>query len=562
MKKFISILTLAVLMIACTDKFEQMNKHSYRVSNKSLEQDFNILGSAFSSVLNNVMGHQVEEDLSFDNWVRHMGTQTNFTSNINNTTYYVRWNSFWSRTYNSLMSPAHNTKKLAIEMNLPVFTSWFELMQVVGVAGLTVYHGPVIYTNYGVPGTSIMYDQEPDLYAAFFKKLDEIHNVFSDNDDNKTIAKFDATYGGDLKKWLKFINTFRLRLAMRIVKADPILAKTQGEKAIKDEYGLILTNADNFMISLYGSQFPVSQIAYDWQDTKMGAGLEEYLLGYNDPRVEKYFEPVGPGVTEANKGTGLTRAELIADHPTKPYKGIAGGATVLAKDDRIDFSMPSLSFRTMTDRPYLTASEVNFILSEAKLRGWDVPKSAREYYEDGVKQSFAFWGAGGADSYLEDFTSTPIDYVDPWDIKILTDKDGKTSQPYKDTPNSYTTRSTMTIKWDDGDTDERKLERIMTQKWIAAFQNAKEMWADHRRTGYPMLSFAKKNDSEAVYGIIRDTDPFPFPLRWPFVQAEWDNNEAGVKDAIQKAGWPAVDGKDTKDQITWRLWIHPDKPNF
>lgn len=45
----------------------------------------------------------------------------------------------------------------------------------------------------------------------------------------------------------------------------------------------------------------------------------------------------------------------------------------------------------------------------------------------------------------------------------------------------------ITPKWNDADTDEKKLQRIITQKYLALYPNAVEAWTEYRRTGYPYL---------------------------------------------------------------------------
>ena len=45
----------------------------------------------------------------------------------------------------------------------------------------------------------------------------------------------------------------------------------------------------------------------------------------------------------------------------------------------------------------------------------------------------------------------------------------------------------MDVKWNEADTDELKLEKIITQKYIANFPMSGEAWTTFRRTGYPRL---------------------------------------------------------------------------
>ncbi|MDR2887592.1 MAG: SusD/RagB family nutrient-binding outer membrane lipoprotein, partial [Bacteroidales bacterium] len=328
----------------------------------------------------------------------------------------------------------------------------------------------------------------------------------------------------------------------RISKVDPDLAKQEGEKAMNDPVGFILTNEDNFNHSLHGSVMPLWQICQSWNDTRMGAGMEEVLLGYNDPRLEKWFQRV-PASVKIKKGevdVEVKLDSLWADHPDKPYKGIASGSYIAAKDDRLNYSKVSTFFQTVNERKLLQAAEVNFALAEAKLRGWtgaNATKTVGEYYEDGVRASMAEWNVTGAkaDAYIADDTSLPINYVDPVDSQ-----------------NSYETRQKLTIKWDDAAEPEVKLERIMTQKWIASFTNANEIWSDHRRTGYPKLHYVPKNDSNELWGTIGRED---FIKRMPFVLAERQNNAAGLVEATKKLG-------PGGDKISTRLWIHPEGPNF
>ncbi|NLO02266.1 MAG: SusD/RagB family nutrient-binding outer membrane lipoprotein [Bacteroidales bacterium] len=534
MKKIISIIIFVGLISACTDRFETVNKNPYTISNESLLQDKNF-GVRFATLAQGLTTSQMGEDLATDTFVRHVGTPADFIGNRNNTTYYIidLWNdNMWDRVYDNVMSPGNVIKAAAIAGNMPLYAAWVDLYQVSALSRLTVYHGPLIYSDYGKEDKpSYNYDSEEELYDQFFAKLDDIYEVFSEYAEagNKELEKFDATYSGDLDKWLKYINSLRLRLAMRLVKVDPTLARYQGELAIADEAGLILTTADNFQTFLYGGRHPIQTMNHNWNDSRMSAAHEEFLIGYNDPRLYRWYEPV----------TG--DASLYADHPEFPYKGITSGSYITAKDQRIPFSKTSAYFSQTGNggkyRRFLTAGEVNFILAEAALRGWTTPgdKSAKEWYENGVRESFKEWEVEGVEEYLSDDTSLPLrTHVDPVDSR-----------------NNYDSRSSITIKWDEAVSDEENLERIMTQKWLDAFLNANEIWSDHRRTGYPKLHYTPKNDSNEDWGIIGQED---FLKRMPFVFNERMNNSEGVAGAVAKLGGP--------DKISTRLWIHPEGPNF
>jgi len=519
MKKLFIVLLFLGVLASCTKNFVTENEDTTQISDEMLTQDNNLVGSPFSGLLFNINGHQIEEDLCQDSWMGYLNTPTNFAGNVNNTTYYIRWNDYWNRIYNNVMSPSKKVIANAKKYNLPRFTPWAKLIRILAVSKLTAIHGPVIYSNYGKTDNNIMYDKESDLYNLFFAQLDTIQTDFAANKTYKGFAKFDPSYGGDIASWMKVVNSLRLRLAMRISKVAPAIAKTQGEKAMSDAAGLISANSENLNISLLGNKMYMAVICFEWDDTRMGAVMESFLLGLKDARVGKYFQ--APSSSDP----------LVASFP---YKGIRNGAYLNAKSDRVSYSKVSNDFQTVQTRRSITAAEVSFLKAEAALRGWTGAGDAKTNYENGVRLSFADWGAGGVDAYLADATSKPISYVDP-----------------KEAKNNFTPLSTVTVAWNEGDNNELKLEKIITQKWINNFTNALESWCDFRRTGYPKIPHVAKNDSSPDWGVIPADE---WIKRMPFITSERTGNAPGVADATTKLGGP--------DLISTRLWWDTGKANF
>jgi len=527
MKKIFLAIILTLGFLACTDNFEEANRNHFLISDKELEQDYNLLGSPFQGMLYNLFGDQIEEDLSQDSWVRHVGTPTPFVGGVNNTTYVITWNSgnrYWNRFYNNVMSPGAQVIKMADEGGYDVFSAWAKLIQAYGASKLTTLFGPIIYSKYGVSGESNIYDSEPDLYNNLFATLDEVQSVFAANPDYTGLSKFDASYNGDIHMWMKLVNSLRLRLAIRLSEVAPDLAKTQGEKAMSDPAGLISSNSEEFHVSLYGNKLRLAVICFEWGDTRMGAGMESFMVGLKDDRINKIFAPA-------------TDNTLYPEHPDWPFKGVPSGAYLDNKDQRLPYSTVNESWKSKTFRRLFSYAEVCFDKAEAALRGWAGAGDAKENYENGVRASFAYWGAGSVDAYLADDTSTPIDYVDP-----------------KDAINNFTSRSTVTVAWNEADSNEKKLEKIITQKWLNDFNNANEPWVDHRRTGYPRLPYNSKNDSNSDWGVIPAKE-FLKRVRFPLDQR--NNNAEGVDGATSALGGP--------DLISTRLWwdisSDPEGPN-
>ena len=215
-----------------------------------------------------------------------------------------------------------------------------------------------------------------------------------------------------------------------------------------------------------------------------------------------------------------------------------------------------------------------FLCTEAAVRVCGATKGgkiAEEWYEIGVRTSFAEWAQkkpaitdAVIDAYLNDDTSTPLD----WNI------DNRDAQARNDYQSRY---STITKKWNDADSPELKLEKIMMQKWIAMRHQGPESWTDFRRTGYPKFTYIKNNASHQTpgYGVIPNEQ---HQARRNFVLAEYNNNPEGVKIAAQKlndaangqlipgASLPSGDSRNPMDNIVTPLWIHSpwrdkDTPN-
>jgi len=524
MKKILYIFIATLFFTACTDGWEEMNESPYQLTEEDLSIDYNNIGSFYSSMFYKLFGHQTHENLLSEEYCMHLATPTAFNGDINNTTYFLTyWGSFWSQLYNGIMSPAEQVKLIAKEAgDYPVFIEWANLVKVMAMSKLTTYYGPIIYSEYGGTGD---YDSEEDLYGYFFDDLDGIQAVFEANEDYSGLKSFDKIYGGDIVQWEKFVNSLRLRLAIRISNVAPALAKTEGEKAISHSAGLISSADDDCYIYLNGNEIYTTIISNDWGDTRMSAAMESFLVGYKDPRVSKFFDET------------TYEAELYPNHTDIPYKGCLNGGYKVAKTDHTPCSAVSTSLESWTSRPFLTSSEVYFDLAEAALRGWSGTGDAKDNYEKAVTASFTQWGAAGVDAYLADNTNAPIDFVDYFYDGI--------------TYNDFEATTDITVAWDESASNEVKLEKIITQKWIASYTNPNEPWADFRRTGYPKLPHIYNNQSTSTYGIIAD-DEWIRRLAYPLSQRNY--NADGVAQAVS-----TMKGDDL---ISTRLWFDTGEPNF
>lgn len=134
------------------------------------------------------------------------------------------------------------------------------------------------------------------------------------------------------------------------------------------------------------------------------------------------------------------------------------------------------------------------------------------------------------EEYL-DSESKPIDYKDVFDATC-----------------NMKAASSITPKWNDTVGNEEKLERIITQKWLAMYPEGGEAWAEQRRTGYPKLFKVLHNESQ---GTI-DTDIMIRRLPYP-------SNLATDQPQLYQQLTSALGGADNGGT---RLWWDTGKNNF
>ena len=526
--RFVPAAALAcVLATGCTKRFESINTDPYGLSENDLKGDFALYGAPFSQMQLSVhlfapeWQYQLMQNLNADIFSGYMMTPTPFANNVNNSSYAMMdgWNNnIWTLAYDNVMSPAQAVVDRAKKDGYPNFEAWAMVLKVLSLHRVSDVFGPVVYTNFGKINSdgSVTYDSQQEAYNSFFKDLDDAQAKLKpyalSADSAKKFKNFDLSYGGDYTKWMKLINSLRLRLAIRIVKADAAKAKTEGEKAMANEFGLIETNEDDFIINSKTLNNPISVISNNWGDIKMGAPMESYLKGYSDPRLSKYYSPATDPAVAGQ------------------YKGIRNGIDL--PNDQLYRKLSSVA-SLGTKMPMLTSSEVWFLKAEAKLRGWAVPGAAtvQAAYEKGIQRSLGQWGVEGQFDAYKNSTGQAAAYTDPFNA---------TNSIAAGSP----LLSTVTPKWNDGGSNEEKLEQIITQKWIALFPESMEAWSEFRRTGYPKLFPVVVNNSGGIVPAGQ------FIKRINFVISEKETNQKGYQGAVQKLGGT--------DNINTRLWW--DKP--
>lgn len=228
------------------------------------------------------------------------------------------------------------------------------------------------------------------------------------------------------------------------------------------------------------------------------------MQGYDDPRLGALFTSDSYG--------------YFMPLPPTNNNALSSAAKTGASKPKVDAASPLF---------WLRASEVSFLKAEAalyKLTGGN-PK---DLYEEGVTKSFEENGANGVAAYLQ------TDDL-PYDIN-------RSVLPYNREYSCKLSTGNVSPKWNDADSDEVKLQKIITQKYLALYPNAVEAWTEYRRTGYPYLL---KPAYDKAYVSIGGEEDAITPERFRFAPAEYGTNP-------NMSEVPALLGGE--DQGATKLW--------
>jgi len=525
---FFAIMLLA-LFSACTKKFDEYNTNPNGLTGADLSKDNLGAGSFIPAMQVNVIytkvqddwKYQVQQNLTADNYSGYFATPGGF-GGPNTTTYDFTQKTWglWAFQigYTGIMASWKEIQTRAA--NAPQILAVSNILKVEGMHRITDTYGPTPYTKFGVNAFSTPYDDQKTIYTSFFKELDDAIKTLSDyvtkNPSDNSLSRFDLVYNGNYKQWIRFANSLKLRLAIRIAYVDGVTAKIKAEEAMNNSYGVLSSQADNALV-IGGKGVATTNglwVAQGYDDCRMNASIESILKGFNDNRLTKFFDVslVAPG----------------------DYKGIRNGITITGDkpDGYVKSSRATLTKTTPVQ--YMCAAEVAFLRAEGALRGWDMKGTAQSLYEQGIRLSFEQYGASGVDAYVSNNTGTQAPYTDP------------INNVKNNVPAGDPLLSTTTVKWDEAASKQIKLEKIITQKWIAIFPDGQEAWSEFRRTGYPRIFPVITNNSS---GLI---DTKIQIRRLPFSPDEYKTNNAEVQKAIPLLGGGADNGGT-------RLWW--DIPN-
>lgn len=504
-------LSLLLLNASCMDELDNTNQHE--ATEGMMTHDNLKTGAFFTQMQRNVVvfkdgsnldsDYQIGQGMSGDIFAGYIAPTLDRDNGRHNGSYafVTGWlNMMFKTGFTNVMPAWQSIVEIADKQGLPEVRALATVIKVQAMHRVADAYGPIPYGSFGTGSLKSMYDGLDDVYKKFFEELDQAIDVLTDYANGSTnptiMGDYDLIYNGDAKKWVKFANTLRLRLAVRVYYVNPTLAKTEAEKSIVNTIGVINEVNERAVLQHTSNliyHHPLYEIAYNFNngEARMSAAMDSYLNGYKDARCAAYFKEADDGL----------------------YHGVRLGIISSSWNNYKGESVSSLNMdNTTTPIVWMTAAESYFLRAEGVLHGWNMNGTMKDFYNKGIEVSFEEKGVSGAASYITNNELKPANFID------------NVGSDNQNAP------STITIAWDETAINEVKLERIITQKWIALYPDGPEGWAEFRRTGYPKLFPVVKNNSN---GTVNDAIQV---CRLPYPQEEYANNSAGIASGVAKLG--------------------------
>jgi hypothetical protein len=322
------------------------------------------------------------------------------------------------------------------------------VMKAYMTAALTDLYGDVPYSE-ALQGKSEIfapkYDKQEAIYTGANGILKNLENAIIAMEAYNGTAKLegDIVYNGNLQNWVRFANSLRIKLLMRI--SDKMNVSSQLQ-AIFTSGKYITNNTQNAIFKFSATppnnfRITTARIG-DYNLYIMSKTAEEILKNYNDPRISLFYRP-----TSANPANfvGLQNGPDAAITPVTLANNSLTGR--IFREDGVNLKYN-----------YSTAWETNFFLAEAAQKGL-ITTSAKALYDLAVTQGFDYWNVAMPANYL----TTGPSVFNPASPDVL--------------------------------------KLIITQKWIPNTINGYEGWIEYRRTGFPELKPVLASRNNGVYPV-------------------------------------------------------------
>lgn len=458
----------------------------------------------------------------------------------------------WDNTYLTL-TDIETLIAEATESGDSMYVGVGQLLKAYLLAGAVDLWGSVPYTEANLLEEGIVsapFDEQELIYQGVLDLIEEAKENIKTEEGLKPGTN-DLIYQGNMTKWIRFANTFKLKLYNQIKTTS--LFNEADFNALVAEDNFFQSVADDFEFEHTAALAPTDERNRLFQSSYLSTQFGDYispwfyeiLKGWNpgifsgieDPRIPYYWvnqlEDGQLPPDQGNAATGDPNADYWdadtgfysirfgsigpdRDHSVEnsvTYPGIfpAGGLY----DENTGYSIDANDGTGVAPHRMLTYDE--FLYIEAELIN-------------------AGYMAGSAKDKLEEAMVASFIKVD----EVVANSGTEQEVPELSGSAEVEEYIAAILEIFEGASQEERLEIIITQKWISTFGDSLDQYNDYRRTGYPILADPLSSSREYQLdmgdfplddGVTVQNNPFQVSLFWPQSELNLNQNAPDQKDA-------------------------------
>jgi hypothetical protein len=385
------------------------------------------------------------------------------------------------------------------------------------------------------------FDKGSDIYPKLFALLDEgIADINNPAPNASVPAADDYIYKGNMTNWIKAANTIKLKLYTQIRLVQNVTPQVTALLATPSN--LINSQAESFMMPYgpFGTTDDRHPAYGDYNATQRGGQLfspwlyeimkgrnANILNGITDPRIPYYIynQKSATGTPEnctefrdggfitivfgsngnCRDGSNSATYSLLGLYPAGGrYED--GGAKTITSLGALNAGTGALphQFITYADRLYLEAELINAGVIPGGVT------AEKTVFTNALNASFA-----------------QMDHIIVNFIKPGSAGAAQTVPLIATLPATTTYKADVIAQYDAAPTAARRLEYIMTQKWINRIENPVDSYTDYRRTGYPVMfspapvgTVTSVSDYSSPPKVTPVSNDRQYPLSLPFSTGE------------------------------------------
>jgi hypothetical protein len=552
---------LIATMLSCTDDFNEINTQPDALSTDDISAKFfvtNIQQKLLRPTLIPLWFGDVIQPDQFSGQTANGWAGSDWDGDLGwlyNSTYQDLGCWDWLAGYNSDLTSYMNNVKPGGTLEDEMYYALGLVMKGFYYQQYTEAFGMIPFTEASDPNITLpKYDDQLTIYKGIIADLDEAIAIIGSGTEAGSgfgiLRENDVIFGGDMQKWKQLANSLKLRIALRA--HDGVGEDFSATAATEAIASGVLADLDAMFegyadeTNIWGGSSSYGDVWHNFAGSqwKTTEALINILKTSDDPRLSKMTKPAVGGTMTITKPVAGQGVALIDTHVAyvKSMLDLSGlildtdytwvetatDLTITMPENTNFIGMPSrlsgklkaympdymfsdpadiITQKTNEGKPLfptvlMTSADSHFMIAEAIVKGL-ATGDADTYYQLGLEKAMAIWD------------TAPTSEFSAANMGSLA-----------------------------GSTDEEKLEKIATQRWLVNYTNGYEGWSIVRDTGYPTACVITSDNNDIV-SFGGENNGLQIQ-RLKYGTGTYSSNGANVNAAVSAQG---------ADNMTTKLWF-------